>query len=296
METDWLRDFLAVAEHGGFPDVADETGLSQPALSRRIRALETWAGVQLFERTARQLKLTPAGEALRPVANDILASIRRARDVATEAAERAAGSVRIACTHLLASTFFPSWLAEMETALPQPFSVQLRVDNMIACERMMTRGEVSLLLCHHREGTSTMLSERSFRRHRLGQDELVPIAGRDVDGRPVHLLPRPGTKTPLLAYQESSGLGRILRESAVLDKYAEGLEPVFQSHAALTLAMLAVAGRGVAWIPLSLLKSNEHAAAAVEIGDARDRLPIEICLFRSLHRQSPAVETIWLLQ
>jgi LysR family cyn operon transcriptional activator len=60
----YWRSFLRVAELGSFTKAAELLGLSQPALSKQIRALETALGVDLFRRTTRGARLTPQGEFL----------------------------------------------------------------------------------------------------------------------------------------------------------------------------------------------------------------------------------------
>jgi DNA-binding transcriptional LysR family regulator len=72
MDLNWLEDFVAVVEEGGFSRAAERRHVTQPALSRRIRALEDWLGTPLFERATHKLSLTPAGESFRPIAEDVL--------------------------------------------------------------------------------------------------------------------------------------------------------------------------------------------------------------------------------
>ena len=48
MDLDWLKDFLTLAEQKNFSRAADARNVSQPAFSRRIRALEDWIGTALF--------------------------------------------------------------------------------------------------------------------------------------------------------------------------------------------------------------------------------------------------------
>ncbi|MEV0980732.1 LysR family transcriptional regulator [Streptomyces sp. NPDC049915] len=69
-----LRYFLAVAEELHFTRAAERLYVSQPALSKQIRALERQVGVQLLHRDQRGVSLTPAGEALLPHARDVLAA------------------------------------------------------------------------------------------------------------------------------------------------------------------------------------------------------------------------------
>lgn len=60
-----LRAFAAVAEHLHFRDAAAAIGMSQPALSGAVSALEEALGVQLLERTTRKVLLSPAGSGSR---------------------------------------------------------------------------------------------------------------------------------------------------------------------------------------------------------------------------------------
>ena len=67
-----LRYFVAVAEELNFTRAAERLHISQPALSKQIRGLETTLRVQLFLRDRRQVSLTAAGEALLNVARSLL--------------------------------------------------------------------------------------------------------------------------------------------------------------------------------------------------------------------------------
>ena len=72
MHTTWFQDFLAVLQEGGFTRAAERRAVSQPAFSRRIKALEDWVGASLFDRTTHSVTLTAAGERLLPAADEFL--------------------------------------------------------------------------------------------------------------------------------------------------------------------------------------------------------------------------------
>ena len=73
MELKWFEDLIAVAEKGHFARAAETRFLTQSALSRRIKSLETWIGAELLDRTSHPIGLTPAGIEFMPTAREIVA-------------------------------------------------------------------------------------------------------------------------------------------------------------------------------------------------------------------------------
>lgn len=79
MDSELLRTFLEVSHTKHFGKAAENLYLTQAAVSTRIRQLESQLGVQLFTRLRNNIRLTPAGEKLRPLANANLTLVQRIR-------------------------------------------------------------------------------------------------------------------------------------------------------------------------------------------------------------------------
>ncbi|WFN95937.1 LysR family transcriptional regulator [Edwardsiella ictaluri] len=67
MDVKWLEDFISLQRLGNFSAAARARNVTQPAFSRRIRALEMWLGVPLFDRSSNPILLTPYGERFLPL-------------------------------------------------------------------------------------------------------------------------------------------------------------------------------------------------------------------------------------
>ncbi|OWK26093.1 hypothetical protein AJ87_48230 [Rhizobium yanglingense] len=90
-----LRYFEALARQGHFGRAADVCAISQPALSMQIKELEETLGTELFERGARQVRLTSFGEAFALRVRDILRSVDELADLARASQDRLVGRLRI---------------------------------------------------------------------------------------------------------------------------------------------------------------------------------------------------------
>ena len=298
MELDWLEDFLALVEHQHFGRAAEARNVSQPAFSRRIRLLEAWLGAPLFNRDTHRVALTSAGEQWRPSAEDLLRRLYLGRDQTRAIAEGSTTTLRFASTHALSVTFFPQWLEEIEAEHPLGSTVSLVTDNMAGCERMMLQGQAQFLLCHHHPSTPVSFKPNYFVWVDLGSDTLVPVSAPAPDDplRPRFILPGDlGAPVPYLAFSEVSGMGRILASTHALEGPSVWLAPTFTAHVATVLAEMARAGRGVAWMPMSLIARDLELGVLLRAGDRRWDIPIDIRLYRPRARQTAAAEAFWTL-
>ena len=233
-----------------FFSCADARHVTQPAFSRRVRALEEWIGTPLFVRTAHGAVLTAAGEVFQPLAADLMASLDRARRAALAAGERQTASLSIAATHALSFTFFPNWISQ-QVELGRLGKLNLASDTMDACEQAMLSGEVHFLLCHWRNGMKLHLDPERYCSVRIGKDVLTAFSAPDDQGGA--MWPVPGTTdrpTRLLGYSPVSGLGRILASMPASNN--DTVETTFTSHLAATLQAMARDGQGAAWLPATL--------------------------------------------
>ncbi|MDJ0610839.1 MAG: LysR substrate-binding domain-containing protein [Kiloniellales bacterium] len=113
-----LRYVCAVADHKHFGRAAAVSHVSQPTLSGQIRKLENYLGVEIFERTNKSVRLTPAGERIVALARDVLRGADEIERVADAEKDPAAGPLRIGLIPTIAPYLIPLFLAPLRRRLP----------------------------------------------------------------------------------------------------------------------------------------------------------------------------------
>jgi DNA-binding transcriptional LysR family regulator len=99
MDTHQLNAFITVAESGSFSRAATAMHLTQPAISKRIAALEQFLGASLFDRIGKNIKLTEAGTLLLPRAIKIVRDLDDTRTSIQNLNSEVAGSLSLAASH-----------------------------------------------------------------------------------------------------------------------------------------------------------------------------------------------------
>ena len=286
MELNWLEDFLALAEAGNFSRAAESRNMTQPAFSRRIRALEDWAGVALFDRSSQPVRLTLAGEQFMPGMRDALRRLAQARDEARQAEQAETATLSFAATQALSLTFFPDWLRGLDIAA-RLGAIRLLSGSMQAGEDALLQGQSQFLLCHGHADTPPRLPEDRFRYRMLAEDSLLPLCSTSAG------FSLADTSIPYLAYAGESGLGRIVAATLARRPAAPQFRPVFISPLATVLQAMAREGRGIAWLPESLAADDLAQGRLAIAGDADWAIPVEIRLYRPREPIGRIAEDLW---
>lgn len=122
-----MRVFQAVVQSGSLSSAARQLGLSAPAVTRQVQALEEELGARLFHRTSRHLSLTEAGELYLRQAEQILAQIEEARDAVANLQAVPRGTLRVHARVLVGQLWIAPALPRFLAANPE-----LRVDLLLS--------------------------------------------------------------------------------------------------------------------------------------------------------------------
>ncbi|WP_323122081.1 LysR family transcriptional regulator [Burkholderia alba] len=113
-----VQAFVAIADRGGFQAAADALSVTQTAITQRLRKLEDFLGVTLFERTTRSVALTRIGRDFLPQARRLLGELSDALTEIRESGQAARGDVSIACVPTVGVQFLPSILQAYSARYP----------------------------------------------------------------------------------------------------------------------------------------------------------------------------------
>jgi len=142
-----LQTFREVAMRGSFSLAAEELGFTQPAISQHLARLERHLGVKVLERTARGVKLTPAGEALLAETEGVLSSVRQAERAAKAAGGVVASRLRVGAFPSAAAGLVPGAVREARRRMPHPdIELDLRVMEDQPGLRALVRGRLDIAL------------------------------------------------------------------------------------------------------------------------------------------------------
>ena len=296
VETKWLEDFVSLAETRSFSRSAQLRHVTQPAFSRRIQALEAWAGIDLVDRSAYPTRLTPAGETLHGQALEVLSTLQSARNLMRS--HRASGQdvVEFAVPHTMAFTFFPHWLMDLRRRFGS-IKTRLIALNVHDAVLRLTEGGCDLLIAYHHASHPLQLSPDRYEMISLGQETLAAYAKADGEGQPMFRLGASGP-VPLLAYAAGAYIGHMVEQVIRQMSAPPNLETVFETDMAEGLKAMALEGHGLAFLPGSSVRKELKArrlvpAAPPGVGE----LTMEVRMYRErpdvARHSKAAAQALW---
>jgi len=238
-----LAYFAAVADVRSFTRAAELTGVAQPTLSRQLRALEDELGAPLVNR-GKTVTLTPAGEAVLPLARRMLADMESARTAVAELAGLRTGRVRIGATPSMCLGLLADVLRLFHERYPE-IHLELAENGSQALVRDLARGELDVaLVIVPPSGVDPTLETRPLLRERLSVAS--PRSGRPPSSRGSMTVTEL-SRRPLVMVRK----GYDLREVTLEAYRAAGVTPRFAVEGGEMDAMLRLveAGTGVAVVP-----------------------------------------------
>ena len=196
-----LRVFAAVARHLSFTKAGQELFVSQPAVTKHIRELETQYGQRLLERRGNRVALTEAGRLLQVHAEAVAASAQQleAQLLGLRDPEEAAGRLRLGASTTLSQYVLPAWLPAFQARYPQVQLTLLTANSERIAEALL-RGDLDLGFVEGRT------KNRDLHYELLLPDELVAVRRATAAGPLAEPVPlAEALACPLVLRERGSG-------------------------------------------------------------------------------------------
>lgn len=281
-----LQVLLTIADEGGFARAGDAIGLSQPAVSQSVRALEAELGLKLLDRTTREVLLTPAGEALvgplRRVLGDLQELLARTQALGAQAR----GVVRVASAPTVSAGLMPRCLSAAQQRHPDIQVLLTDQAQRLALDSVRS-GAVDFAVVVGGEQMDDLAQQPVLEEgfvlvcpagHALAAQQEVPMAAL--------------ADQPLVLLDHTSGSRPLIDEA--LRRHGPKARVVLDVGNATTAFRMVAEGLGLSILPaLSLPLPDGQALRAVGLSPPlRRRIVLVTRRNRSL---SPAAERIWAL-
>lgn len=156
-----LRILHALATTGSLTAAAGSLGLSQPAVSQRIKRVETRLAVPLIERSGRGIRLTPAGQILAAHGRTVVAEIDAALAAIDDLRGERAGTLRLVGFPSASATLVPDLMRRLAEEAPD-VALQYREAEPPAATAMLRDGEVDCALIFDYAGAAELPAGSAF--------------------------------------------------------------------------------------------------------------------------------------
>ena len=258
MDTQLLEAFIAVADTGSFSLAAERIHVTQPAVSKRIAQLEDILDCRLFDRIARTVTLTEAGEALLPRAHRILQEFADTRQAISDLSGEISGHLRLAISHHIGLHRLPPILKRFAQQYP---SVKIDVDFMDSEKAyegiLQGRFEVAVI-------TLAPQPHPKIEARIIWPDPLVFMV---ADDHPLCASPRPSLNTlceyPAILPGLGTYTGRMAR--SLFEEHGAPLPATMATNYLETIKMMVSIGLGWSLLPQSMLDKGLQVIHIPEI-------------------------------
>jgi len=248
MNVDWnnIRFFLALSRTQSFMAAAEALQVTHSTVSRRISSMEDELQTQLVYRSERGCRLTPAGEKLLPIAEEIENSMMGIEGSISGYNSQLTGAIRIGAPDGIGNSYLAPRLGSMQKSHPS-LTVELIAVPMYYS---LSKREIDILITIRKPTTASIIT-RKLTTYRLGLfasqaylDEAPPISRRSDLKR-----------HKLIGYIDDLLFDKDLQ---FMDEILPGLEPTFRSSTVIAQLNTVAAGGGIGVIPYFMTTPEYH--------------------------------------
>lgn len=294
MDILWFNDLANLARTGNFSQAAVLGNVSQPAFSRRIKALESWVGTTLVDRSHHPVRLTAQGQQMLEAGIQALSRLESEREhIRAAMAQPDRYIVTFAAQHSIGWRFYPSWLQAFENAYGSIIS-RLRADNLPNCIDDLENGVADFVISYRSRYSPGVPALDSLQSLTIGKDLLIPVCKGTAAGEPMFSLDdsRAGP-IPYLRFGSDAPIGLhiepLIRERGIESR----LNVIYENWMVGALRIRAQDGGGIAWLPRSVVQPDIDAGLLTIAGNPGWFIGLDVRLHRLARHTNALTRKIW---
>lgn len=258
-----LNTFIAIAELGSFSLAGEKLHITQPAVSKRLAALEEQLEARLFDRLGREVRLTQAGEALLPRAYRIINELEDSKRALQNLNDNVSGCLSLATSHHIGLRRLPPILRSYTRAYPEVVLDISFLDSEVAYNDVL-HGRCELALV-----TLSPQQMEPIKSIRVWEDELVFVVA------PEHPLSQRSNVSlqDLCSWPAVFPGSQTFTSKIVLDLFnRNSLAPDIHMHTNYLETIKMMVSIGLAWsvLPRTMLDEEVHELHLPDVQLSRD--------------------------
>jgi len=276
MDTRLLEDALLLLEERNFSAAAARRNMTQPAFSRRIRALEQWIGRDLLMRGPNRIEFSSTLAECEPQIRAMLAHLQQLRSQ-LQAPETNSDPLVITTQHSLSVSVVPEIVQKTKSSNPK-LRVRLRTQNRDMAMSVFLRHEADILISYEGRNLPEVPFDDTVSSYVWRRDALIPIVGGNMryklsaDNR----LPK---SSNIVSYPAESYFGQIIENFQQTQRLSLNGPVVVESAFSAGIVQFVLAGTGAAWLPHSMVHDDVISGDVVILSRDYGRIPLDITLF-----------------
>ena len=295
MEITWLEDLIELDSSRNFSMAATARNITQPAFSRRIRALENWVGTQLIDRSTYPVTLTQAGEMVLESARSLSQDMYRLRDECRNLARVDSDTLNVSALHSIALGVYPD-LANRLQASVGSFATRMNATDYYDCLDSLSVGRCELAMCYAHILGPQILATGQFDTATIMTDPLLlvshPSLAAEAEAALTAEQDRP--TLPLVAYSAGCFLGKMQEVlTKIYNGHGIGFDQVFESSMSEAIKRMVLAGIGVGWLPQSVVAEDIATGRLSQIQGRAAVIELDVVVVRKKGTGTPLLEKVW---
>jgi DNA-binding transcriptional LysR family regulator len=286
LDTHQLNVFVIAAELENFTEAARHLNLTQPSVSAQVQSLERRLGVQLFHRAGRHISLTEAGQALLPLARQMVQLSINVEEMMASMAGTAVGHLKLGCSTAVGRYTLPRLIARFREQYPQ---VQ------VTCNVMTRRSTLEALLegALHLVVTSAREFSKEIEYRHLTVDPIVLIVPTDHPwAGQGQIEPQELLDENLILRERTAGTRRALEDGlAEHGIHTDQLQTVMVMGSSEAIRTAVEEKIGVAFISRLVASAGIELGRIVEVGVANLDLKQQLYIGHNIRRPATKAQT-----